>query len=86
LFCVNENFFIAKNGGRLYFEEFGQGDRTVVMPNGVTTANDFAQLADEFRVIAYDPRNRGRSDQSWERRMPPGWKARKRCSARFAVL
>ena len=62
MISVDENFFITKNGGRLYFEEFGQGDRTVVMPNGVVTAKDFAQLGDEFRVIAYDPRSRGRSD------------------------
>ena len=59
---VNHFFTTAKNGVRLYCEEYGEGGRTIVMPNGVVSANDFAQLADEFRLIVYDPRSRGLSD------------------------
>jgi len=59
---VNHFFITAKNGARLYCEQYGEGNRTVVMPNGVVSAKDFAQLADEFRLICYDPRSRGRSD------------------------
>jgi pimeloyl-ACP methyl ester carboxylesterase len=36
----------------------------LVIPNGVIMLDDFKSLADERTLIAYDPRNRGRSDQS----------------------
>jgi proline iminopeptidase len=62
---VNDASFItADDGVRLYFQKLGHGRKTVVTPNGMYLLNDFERLAAGRTLIAYDPRNRGRSDQS----------------------
>lgn len=51
------------DGIHLYFETRGSGPH-IVIPNGIICLDDFAALAADHILIAYDPRNRGRSDQS----------------------
>lgn len=60
---VPENYVRTADGVRLYFEKSGDGP-PVVIPNGIIYLDDFRQLAGNRTLIAYDPRNRGRSDQT----------------------
>ena len=57
----SENFITTNDGARLYFETRGSGPM-VVIPNGSIYLDDFEVLAEERTLVAYDPRNRGRSD------------------------
>ena len=43
------------------FKKFGQGEQTLIIPNGALLSDDFKQLEKEFTLISYDMRNRGRS-------------------------
>ncbi len=54
-------YITIDNGVRLCFETRGSGP-PVVIPNGVIYLDDLAALADGHTLIAWDPRNRGRSD------------------------
>jgi proline iminopeptidase len=56
-----ENHITTEDGVRLYFEQLGTGPK-VVIPNGIILLDDFRILGDDHTLIAYDPRNRGRSD------------------------
>ena len=49
------------DGVRLFAQTFGAGSPTVVIPNGILLLKDFGPIAKDWTVIAYDPRNRGRS-------------------------
>jgi len=62
--AVEQGFLVASGNVRLYYEVYGTGDaRTpLVFPNGLYLADDFQFLAENRRVIFYDPRQRGRSD------------------------
>jgi proline iminopeptidase len=60
---VIEGCITAEDGIRLFFQKLGSGPK-VVVPNGSYLLDDFKSLTDEHTLIAYDPRNRGRSDQS----------------------
>jgi pimeloyl-ACP methyl ester carboxylesterase len=51
------------DGIRLHFESRGSGPR-IVIPNGIVYLDDFAALAADHTLIAYDPRNRGRSEST----------------------
>jgi hypothetical protein len=46
----------------LYYETRGSGAKTLIIPNGVCLMNDLQRLAVGRTIIAYDLRNRGRSD------------------------
>jgi proline iminopeptidase len=59
---ASEGFLTAADGVRLYFRTVGDGSRSLVFPNGVYLAGDFAPLANGRRLIFYDVRNRGESD------------------------
>jgi pimeloyl-ACP methyl ester carboxylesterase len=48
----------------LFFRRLGDGPHAVLIPNGIYLLDDFATLAQERTLIAFDPRNRGQSDQS----------------------
>jgi pimeloyl-ACP methyl ester carboxylesterase len=61
-----QGYVTAEHGVRLFFQQLGNGPK-VVIPNGIYLLNDFKDLADEHTLIAYDPRNRGQSDQSVNR-------------------
>jgi proline iminopeptidase len=56
-----ENHITTNDGVRLYFEQLGSGPK-VVIPNGMILIDDFRSLAGNRTLIAYDARNRGRSD------------------------
>ena len=60
---VIEGYITAEDGVRLFFQMLGSGPK-VVIPNGSYFLDDFNSLTDERTLIAYDPRNRGLSDQS----------------------
>jgi len=58
----SEGYLTTDDGVRLYFRSIGGGSRAVVFANGIYLADDFARLADGWRLIFYDVRNRGKSD------------------------
>jgi proline iminopeptidase len=60
---ATNGYIAAEDGVRLFFQQVGSGPK-VVIPNGIYFLDDFKGLADERTLIAYDPRNRGQSDQS----------------------
>ena len=57
------DYIASEDGIRLFFQKIGSGPK-VVIPNGFYLLDDFRYLAGERTLIAYDPRNRGRSDES----------------------
>ena len=57
-----ESFLSAAEGVRLYCRTLGDGPRTLVFPNGIYLAGDFARLAEGRKLIFYDVRNRGLSE------------------------
>lgn len=60
----HEDCVTTPDGVRLFFQKLGNGAKTVVIPNGIYLLEDFRSLAADRTLIAYDPRNRGRSDQT----------------------
>ena len=58
----SEGHLTTDDGVRLYFRTIGNGSNSVVFPNGIYLAEDFARLAAGRRLIFYDVRNRGESD------------------------
>ena len=55
--------FVTGGGGtRVYFEIHGKGRDTVIVPGGMLLAPHFSQLRDNFTLVFYDPRGRGKSD------------------------
>ena len=56
-----DGFFTAADGVRLYWRSIGDGP-VVVIPNGLYFLDDLTPLAERWTLLAYDPRNRGRSD------------------------
>lgn len=59
----NEGFVPMPDGVRLFYQITGGGPE-IIFPNGLCYADDFAPLRNEFTLISYDLRNRGRSDSS----------------------
>ena len=57
-----ETFASTDDGVRLFVQTFGEGPRTVVIPNGLCLADDFNVLVRDRRLVVYDVRNRGRSE------------------------
>jgi proline iminopeptidase len=62
-----DEFVTADDGVRLFAQTVGRGRQTVVIPNGLYLVDDFRFLAEGRTIIAYDPRNRGRSDAVTDR-------------------
>jgi pimeloyl-ACP methyl ester carboxylesterase len=56
------SYFSTADGVRLYYETRGSGPNTLIIPNGVCLMDDLQRLAVGRTIIAYDLRNRGRSD------------------------
>lgn len=54
---------ITPDGIALYAESAGAGPRTLVIGAACFLAEEFMPLTDDFRLIFFDQRNRGRSDQ-----------------------
>jgi pimeloyl-ACP methyl ester carboxylesterase/ketosteroid isomerase-like protein len=57
-----EGFVTADDGAKLHFRRIAGGPTTLVVPLEFVVFDDWKQLADVATVIAYDPRNRGRSE------------------------
>lgn len=52
---------MTNDGVFLNFLTIGNGRKTLIIPNAAYLVDDFRVLSNEFRIIFYDPRNRGRS-------------------------
>lgn len=59
---VEEGYVPTDDGTRLFYQKIGHGSRTVIIPLRFYSFETFKQLSDEYTVIGYDTRNRGRSD------------------------
>jgi pimeloyl-ACP methyl ester carboxylesterase len=59
----NEGYITTEDGVRLFFRKLGHGPKTIVIPNATYMFDEFRYLAEDHTVIAYDLRNRGRSDE-----------------------
>ena len=60
--AIAEGFVTAPDGVRLYFRQVGRGTPSVVVPNGLYYVDDLAPLWQARSAVAYDLRNRGRSE------------------------
>lgn len=54
-------FIDTADGARLYFEIYGKSRDTLIVPAGVLLAPSLSMLRDNFAVVFYDPRGRGKS-------------------------
>ena len=59
---VQEGFATAGDGVRLYYRAVGAGEETVIAPYALYHGSALDSLADDRRVVTYDPRGRGRSE------------------------
>jgi proline iminopeptidase len=59
---IEEGYVTTDDGTRLFYQKIGRGSQVVIIPLRLYTFDAFKQLGDEFTVIAYDTRGRGRSD------------------------
>ena len=60
------SYFTLKNGEKLYYEDFGHGDDTLIMMHGWTSSHDIFEepvikLKEKARCIIYDHRGHGNS-------------------------
>lgn len=58
---VEQGKIPTDDGTFLCVYRLGSGKQTVILPDAVHLLEHFAHLGEEFTLIAYDPRNRGRS-------------------------
>ncbi len=61
--ATTEGVVATRDGVRLFYQKAGEGVPSLVIPNGIVYGRDFARLAEHRTVLAYDVRNRGRSDE-----------------------
>ena len=59
---IEEGYVATDDGTRLFYQKIGSGSQVVIIPLGLYTFDAFKQLGDQFTIIAYDTRGRGRSD------------------------
>lgn len=64
----SEGFVEVRRGLHLYYRTLGEGRETVVVPNANWLADALQPLAEQRRLILYDPRSRGRSSTVTDRR------------------
>src|SRR5688572_27519407 len=62
-----EGYIATPDGVKLFYRTAGDGDAVVLLPGGMYLYEDFKRLATGRKLIAYDQRNRGRSDAVQER-------------------
>lgn len=60
--ALEEGYITTPDGVRLYYVKAGRGPRTVILPARLFTFDEFRWLAEEYTLISYDMRNRGRSE------------------------
>ncbi len=61
---AEEGFIDGADGVRLHYSKIGTGPTVVIIPGELFLFDDFKQLGDQATIIAYDMRNRGRSDRT----------------------
>lgn len=66
---IEQGFIPTPDGTELCAYRLGDGEQTVIVPNAVYLLEHFAYLARHFTVIAYDLRNRGRSEAVRDREL-----------------
>ena len=59
---LQEGYALMDDGVRLYYKTVGAGEQVVVVPAALYLSEALAPLADQRRVVFYDPHNRGQSD------------------------
>jgi pimeloyl-ACP methyl ester carboxylesterase len=59
---VEEGFVTGEGGVRLYYQKAGGGGPVIIAPGRLFVFEELRALADRHTVIAYDMRNRGRSE------------------------
>src|SRR5207248_7153729 len=59
---AEEGFMTGADGVRLHYAKAGRGKPVLIIPGELFLFDDFKQLGDQATVIAYDMRNRGRSE------------------------
>ncbi|HKZ81680.1 MAG TPA: alpha/beta hydrolase [Pyrinomonadaceae bacterium] len=59
---VEQGYVMTDDGVRLFYQKAGRGVRTVIIPGRLFVFDDLKPLADQYTIISYDMRNRGRSD------------------------
>lgn len=60
---VGETGYVSTpDGERLFYEKVGRGPDVLILPARLFTVTDFRRLGEHHTLIAYDMRNRGRSD------------------------
>ncbi len=57
-----EGYVATDDGTRLFYQKVGRGKHTLLIPARLFVFENFKQLADEYTVISWDMRGRGRSD------------------------
>jgi pimeloyl-ACP methyl ester carboxylesterase/ketosteroid isomerase-like protein len=62
--AVEEGVIDGADGVRLHYSKSGSGRTVLIVPGEMFLFDDFKQLANQATVIAYDMRNRGRSDRT----------------------
>jgi proline iminopeptidase len=62
-----EGYLETPDGVKLYYRTAGAGEQIVLLPGGMYLFDDFRRLASGRKLIAYDQRNRGRSETVQER-------------------
>jgi pimeloyl-ACP methyl ester carboxylesterase len=58
----SSGYITVDGSSRVYFEIHGRGRDTVIVPGGAILAAHLAPLRDDFTLVFYDPRGRGKSD------------------------
>lgn len=59
---AEDGYFTTPDGVRLFYTRIGSSPDVVVLPGRLFAFEDFSWLADDHTLIAYDMRNRGRSE------------------------
>ena len=59
---VEEGFVVTPDGVRLFYQKVGTAPLTLLLPGRLFAFDELRALADEATIVAYDMRNRGRSE------------------------
>jgi pimeloyl-ACP methyl ester carboxylesterase len=60
---TSDGYITTSDSVRLYYQKVGSGARTIIVPGRLFLWETARQLGDQYTVIAYDMRNRGRSSR-----------------------
>jgi pimeloyl-ACP methyl ester carboxylesterase/ketosteroid isomerase-like protein len=60
---ASEGDIATPDGAKLHFQRIGDSPTVLIVPLGFLLYEDFKQLAEVATIIAYDPRDRGRSSR-----------------------